>query len=78
LQYHGWAAAGWGAYFSLLSAFHVGFREFNVGGWIVQLQQLEYELKAAGWVRTVAGAQSLLSLYLLALWALASFGRPFQ
>ena len=78
LQGQGWSAAGWGTYFSLLSAFHVGFREFNVGTWIVQLQQFDYGLTAAGWVRTVSGVQSLLSLYLLAVWALTSFGRPFE
>jgi hypothetical protein len=35
-------------------------------------------LRATGWVRTVAGIQSLLSVYLLALWVLTYFGRPFE
>jgi hypothetical protein len=30
------------------------------------------------WVRTVSGIQSLLSMYLLAMWALTYFGRLFQ
>jgi hypothetical protein len=29
-------------------------------------------------VRTVSGLQSLFSVYLLALWALSYFGRPFE
>jgi hypothetical protein len=71
-------ALGWAAYFSLLSAFHIGFREFNVGTWLSRLQAHEYALKPVGWVRVVSGAQSLISVYLLAIWALTYFGRPFQ
>jgi hypothetical protein len=37
-----------------------------------------YALRATGWVRVVSGLQSLLSVYLLAMWALTYFGRPFQ
>jgi len=65
-------------YFSLLSAFNLGWRELNVGNWISRLQKNEYTLRATGWVRTVAGLQSLLSIYLLALWVLTYFGRPFD
>ena len=43
------------------------------------MQTHEYTLRATGWVRAVAGCQSLLSVYLLALfWALTYFGRPFR
>jgi hypothetical protein len=65
-------------YFSLLSTFHLGWREFNVGTWIARMQSREYTLRATGWVRTVSGVQSLLSVYLLALWVLTYFGRPFE
>jgi hypothetical protein len=65
-------------YFSVLSAFHLGWREFNVGTWIARIQPREYTLRATGWVRTVSGIQSLLSVYLLALWVLTYFGRPFE
>lgn len=67
-----------GFYFSLLSAFSIGWRELNVGSWITRLQRREYTLRATGWVRTVPGLQSLISVYLLALWALTYFGRPFE
>jgi hypothetical protein len=50
----------------------------HVGNWISRLQKNEYTLRATGWVRTVAGLQSLLSIYLLALWVLTYFGRPFD
>jgi hypothetical protein len=63
--------------FSLLSAFHIGWRELNVGNWISRLQREEYILHATRWVRVVAGVQSLLSVYLLAIWVLTYFGRPF-
>jgi hypothetical protein len=46
--------------------------------WISRLQKREYTLRATGWVRSVAGLQSLLSVYLLALWVLTYFGRPFD
>ncbi len=64
-------------YFSVLSAFHIGWRDFNVGNWITRLQPTETILRPRGWVRVISGIQSLLSVYLLALWALVYFGRPF-
>ena len=73
-----WRALRLALYFSLLSAFHLGWRELNVGTWISRLQKREYNLRATGWVRTVSGLQSLLSVYMLALWALTYFGRPFD
>jgi uncharacterized protein YjbI with pentapeptide repeats len=63
--------------FSILSAFHLGWRELNVGTWLARVQTREYTLRATGWVRAVAGVQSLLSVYLLAMWVLTYFGRPF-
>lgn len=74
----GWRSLRLAFYFSLLSAFYLGWRELNVGTWISRLQKQEYNLRATGWVRTVSGLQSLLSVYLLALWALTYFGRPFD
>ena len=67
-----------GLYFSLLSAFHIGWREINVGNWILRLHPGEYVLRPVGWVKVVSGAQSLVSVYFLALWALTYFGRPFE
>ena len=46
-------------YFSFLSAFHLGWRELNVGTWIARVQQRNYTLSATGWVRSVSGLQSL-------------------
>jgi hypothetical protein len=66
-----------GIYFSLLSAFHFGWRDLNVGSWITRIQPREYALRASGWVRALSGIQSLLSVYLVALATLAYFGRPF-
>ncbi len=68
----------YGLYFSLLSAFHIGWKDLNVGSWIARIQPREYTLKATGWVRVVSGVQSLISIYLLALWVLTQFGRPFD
>jgi len=73
-----WQAIGWAAYFSLLSAFQIGYREFSVGSWLTRAQPRNFALESTGWVRTVSGIQSLLSVYLLAIWLLTYFGRPFQ
>jgi hypothetical protein len=64
-------------FFSLMSAFNIGFRDINFGRWLRLLTRREYDLKALGWARTVSGFQSLLSVYLIALWVLSYFGRPF-
>jgi uncharacterized protein YjbI with pentapeptide repeats len=73
-----WGVLKIGVYFSTLSAFGIGWRELNFGVWITRLQRQEYTLRATGWVRTVSGIQSLISVYLLALWLLTYFGRPFE
>jgi len=65
-------------YFSILSAFHFGWRDLNVGNWIARIQQREYALRPTGWVRVVSGVQSLISVYLVAMWVLTYFGRPFE
>jgi len=64
-------------YFSLLSAFHFGWRDLNVANWIVRIQRREYLLRATEWVRSLAGIQSLVGLYLVALFLLSYFGTPF-
>jgi hypothetical protein len=74
----GWHVVPHALYFSLLSAFHIGWRELNLGNWITRLQLHPYTLQATGCVRTVSGIQSLISVYLLALWALTYFGQPFE
>jgi len=78
LRGHGMGTVGWAAYFSLLSTFQIGFREFSVGNWLARAQPRNFVLEPAGWVRTVSGFQSLLCVYLLAMWVLTYFGRSFQ
>jgi hypothetical protein len=72
------ASIVWAFYFSVLSAFHFGWRDLNIGTWISRIQSTEFSLRGRGWVRVVAGLQSLISMYLLAMWVLTYFGRPFQ
>lgn len=68
----------WGIYFSILCAFRIGFREFNLGSWIARLQPNSLNLHAKGWLRSLSGAQSLISVYMVAMWLLTYFGRPFH
>jgi len=72
-----WRVLRAASFFSLMSAFNIGFRDINFGRWLRLLTRREYDLKAVGWARTVSGFQSLLSVYLIALWVLTYFGRPF-
>ncbi|WP_353570564.1 pentapeptide repeat-containing protein [Candidatus Albibeggiatoa sp. nov. BB20] len=66
-------------YFSVLSAFHIGWKQYNVGVWIKQLQPREFSLRVRkGWMRSISGFQSLLSIYLMVIWILTQFGRPFD
>lgn len=71
-------ALGFGLFFSLISAFGVGYRDLDVGRWIERINPEESTLRATGWLRTVSGVQGLMSFYLLALWLLTYFGRPFE
>ncbi len=64
--------------FSIMSAFNIGFRDFNFGRWIRNITRNEYDLRATGWIRSISGAQALLSVYLFALFLLTYFGRPFD
>jgi hypothetical protein len=52
----------WSAYFSLLSAFQIGYRDFSIGTWLSRTQLRNFGLEPVGWVRTVSGFQSLLSV----------------
>jgi uncharacterized protein YjbI with pentapeptide repeats len=78
LHTRGPAALGWASYFSLMSAFQLGYGEFSIGAWLARAQPRVFTLEPLGWVRVVSGVQSLLSLYLFAIWALTLAGRPFQ
>jgi Pentapeptide repeats (8 copies) len=64
-------------FFSLVNGFNLGFKDADVGRWIRLLPGREFEFRAVGWARTMAGLQALLTLYLLAVWVLCLFGHPF-
>ncbi len=68
----------WSLFFSAMSAFNIGFREVNFGRWIRLLTRREIDLIARGWVRPVAGIQSILSVGLVILWFLSLTGTPFK
>lgn len=74
----GFNKIGYSIYFSLLMAFRIGWRDFNIGVWISRLQKHKYDLIATGWTRTIAGLQSLFSIYMFALFILCYFGTPFD
>jgi hypothetical protein len=65
-------------FFSLTTAFNIGYKEFNIGQWLEMLKTRKNQVKSQGWVRSVAGFQSLISLFLFVMWLLTEFGRPFE
>ena len=64
--------------FSLLSTFSVIWRAFNVDSWVGHVQDRQWRYYSCGWIRIVAGSQALISAYLLVIWALTYFGKPFE
>jgi hypothetical protein len=73
-----WFAIRYAAYFSLLSAFHIGWREINVGTWISRIQPREYTLRGTNWIRFCSGIQALFSVFLLATWLASYLGKSIQ
>jgi len=67
-----------GFYLSLLSAFSIGWGNMKFGNWVTRIQRYDYALVPMGSIRTLTGIQSLVSVYLFALWILTSFGNPFE
>lgn len=68
----------WTAYFSLLNGLRLGFHDFDFGKWLSLLSSCPRDIKSTGWIRTIGGMQSLVTLYLVALWVLTFFGNPFS
>ncbi len=64
-------------WFSLLSTFHIGWRDLNLGNWLSRVQPKPYTYEPLGLVRMLSGAQSLISIFLLSICILTSFGHPF-
>ena len=65
-------------WFSFISAFTIGWKELSVGVWVNRLNPHATTLRGMGLARTLAGLQSIISVYLLALAVLSYFGRPFE
>ncbi len=65
-------------YFSLVSAIHIGWKDFNLGTWVSRIQSEPYTFHAKGWARTVSGLQSLVCIYLIVIWALTQFSLFFE
>jgi len=63
-------------WFAILASFHFGWRDLNVGNWLSRMQPKTFTYKSTGLFRTLSGIQSLVSVYLLALFVLTFFGHP--
>jgi hypothetical protein len=65
-------------FFSATRALHLGYGGLDLGRWLQMLTKREYELRPKHWSRTLAGLQSLISLYLIVMWVLTEFTNPFD
>ncbi|MCZ6556694.1 MAG: pentapeptide repeat-containing protein [SAR324 cluster bacterium] len=54
-------------WFSFLAAFNIGGKIFNMDDLFIHCQREEYHLRGTRWVRSIAGVQALISIYLLVL-----------
>ncbi|MEK7991215.1 MAG: pentapeptide repeat-containing protein [Thiotrichaceae bacterium] len=65
-------------YFSLITSLQISWSEYNVAEWIRKVQSRDFTLQIQrGWIRSVSGFQSIMNLYLLTIWILTQFSRPF-
>lgn len=80
---HGFRVSRWRAVrtalaLSSVNALNLKVQWLDAGVWLRMLRKKNYDLEGVGFARSLAGAQSLLSMYLIALWLLMYFGNPFE
>ena len=59
------------------STLNVGFGEVKLAEWLGRLRGVEKETTALGWLRVVAGTQSLIATVVFVLWVWCLLGDPF-
>ncbi len=62
---------------SIESTLNVGFGEVKLAEWLGRLRGVEKETTALGWMRVVAGTQSLVATVVFVLWVWCLLGDPF-
>ena len=62
---------------SFKSTLNVGFGEIKLAEWLQRLRKVEKETSALGWLRVVAGLQSLMATVNFILWVWCLLGDPF-
>jgi beta-lactamase superfamily II metal-dependent hydrolase/uncharacterized protein YjbI with pentapeptide repeats len=73
-----WRAARIALAFSIVNALNLKVQFLDAGVWLRMLRSRNYDIEGTGWARSISGAQSLVSMYLLALWILMYLGNPFD
>jgi uncharacterized protein YjbI with pentapeptide repeats len=64
-------------FLSIITAFAIGFGEYNINEWAKKLLREEYDIRSFGWTRVTLGIQNLLSLLLFSLSLVLLLGNPF-
>jgi uncharacterized protein YjbI with pentapeptide repeats len=65
-------------FLSIITAFAIGFGEYNINEWAKKLLREEYDIRSFGWTRVTLGIQNLLSLFLFSLTVVLLLGNPFS
>jgi uncharacterized protein YjbI with pentapeptide repeats len=64
-------------FLSIITAFAIGFGEYNINEWAKKLLREEYDIRGFGWTRVILGIQNLLSLFLFSLTVILLLANPF-
>ncbi len=71
---------GWGhaLYYSAMVTFRIGWKDLSIGNWITRVDPRGVTLRSTGWVRAFSGVQSLVGVFLFAMWVWAYFSLPLE
>jgi hypothetical protein len=61
-----------------MSVLNLGVQGLDLGRWVRLIHRRDFDLQARGWIRSVAGLQSLVSVALLALAVISYLGHPIE
>jgi hypothetical protein len=70
-----------GMLFSMINIMNIDvelLRKFNPWSLVKLVMPRDFDLQGKGWVKTMAGIQTILSLFLIGLWTLLMMHSPFE
>ncbi len=71
-------AWGHALYYSAIVTFRIGWKDLSIGNWTTRVDPRGVTLRSTGWVRAFSGVQSLVGVFLFAMWVWAYFSLPLE